>query len=41
MCKVYTELREKDKEYDEEVKKQNKEKAEAEKPKRPLIEELN
>jgi hypothetical protein len=40
MCKVYTELREKDKEYDEEVKKQNKERAE--KPKKgPLIEELN
>jgi hypothetical protein len=40
MCKVYTELREKDKEYDEEVKKQNKEKAEAPK-KAPMIVELD
>ena len=39
MCKVYAELREKDKEYDEEVKKQNKDKAE--KPKKPMIVELD
>lgn len=40
MCKVYTELREKDKEYDEEVKNNNKGRV-AEKPQKPLIEELN
>ena len=40
MCKVYSEMREKDKKYDEEVKKQNKDKVEA-KPKAPLIQELD
>jgi len=39
MCKVYTELREKDKEYDEEVKRNTKSKVEQ--PKKPLIQELN
>jgi hypothetical protein len=42
ICKVYADLKEKDKEYDEEVKRQNKEKAvEETKTKKPLIQELD